>query len=89
MSFQKHKPKGGRSHRRQVVHPLPQTPQSEPIAKPESLLLIILNLVCESEIKEAHCISTNPLFKNNVYRQKFPGEVDKCILWYTVSCILR
>ena len=36
-----------------MVHPRPQTPQGEPVAKPGTILLIILNLVCKSDIKEA------------------------------------
>ena len=34
----------------EVVHPLPQTPQGEPVAKPGTPLLIILSLVCKSDI---------------------------------------
>ena len=40
----------------EVVHPRPQTLQGEPGVKPETHLLIILSLVCKSDIKEAHCI---------------------------------
>ena len=41
-------------HGKQVVHPRPKTPQGESIAEPETLRLIILSLVCESDIKEVH-----------------------------------
>ena len=35
----------------QVVHPRPQTPQIEPVAKPETFLLINLNSECKSLIE--------------------------------------
>ena len=38
----------------QVVNPRPQTPQEESVAPPATLLLIVLNLVFESGIKEVH-----------------------------------
>ena len=37
-------PKSGLSCRRQMVHPRPQTPQGESVAKPETPLLIILSI---------------------------------------------
>ena len=40
-------PKSGLSCRRQVVHPRPQTPQGESVAKPETPLLIILSIACK------------------------------------------
>ena len=39
-----------------VAHPRPQTPQGEPVAKPGTLRLIILSLVCKSDIKSPLCI---------------------------------
>ena len=42
-----HEPQIGPSHRRQVVHARPQTPRDESVAKPETLLLIILSMVCK------------------------------------------
>ena len=50
----KHKPKIGPSHRRQVVHPRPQTPQVESVAKPETLMLIILSIACKYDRNEVH-----------------------------------
>ena len=47
--FFKQRPERGPSYRRQVVHPRPQTPQKEPIAKPGTPVLIILSLVCKSD----------------------------------------
>ena len=35
---------------RQVVHPWPQTPQRESVAKPEHPLLIILSIACEYDV---------------------------------------
>ena len=35
---------------RQVVHPRPQTPQGESVAKPETPLLIILSIACKYEV---------------------------------------
>ena len=49
--------------KRQVVNPRPQTPQGESGTKPGKLLLIILSLVCKSDIKEVHGELSNPLFK--------------------------
>ena len=49
-----YKPKSGPSCRRQVVHPRPQTPQWESVAKPGTPLLIILSVVCKSDIQEVH-----------------------------------
>ena len=63
----KHTPQFGSSYRRQVFHPWPQTPQGEPDAKSETLLLIKLN-ICKSDIKRAHCVSSNPLLKMSVER---------------------
>ena len=40
-------PKSGLSCRRQVVHPRPQTPQGESVAKPETPLLIVLSIACK------------------------------------------
>ena len=39
--------------------------------------LIILSLVCESDVKEFHGELSNPLFEKNVHGQRHPGEVDK------------
>ena len=39
--------RSGLSFRRQVVHPRPQTPQAESVAKPETPPLIILSLACK------------------------------------------
>ena len=63
---------------REVVDPRPQTPQVEPVAKPETLLLIMLSLACKSDIKQAHYVLSNPLFKKNVRGQKHPREVGDC-----------
>ena len=49
-----YKPKSGPSCRRQVVHLRPQTPQWESVAKPGTPLLIILSVVCKSDIQEVH-----------------------------------
>ena len=45
ISFKKINLMSGPLHKRQVVHPRPQTPQGESVDKPETLLLIILGLV--------------------------------------------
>ena len=37
-----------------------QTPQWPQVAKPETLLQIILSLVCKSDMKESHCVLSNP-----------------------------
>ena len=42
----------GDHHEGGVVHPRHQTPQGESVVKPEAVLLMILTLVCESDIKE-------------------------------------
>ena len=34
----------------QVVHPRPQTPQGESVAKPETPLLTMLNIACKYEV---------------------------------------
>ena len=59
----KHKPKIAPSHRRLVVHPRPQTPQGESVAKHETLLLIILNIVSKYEIKDVRETATIRFFK--------------------------
>ena len=46
-----------------MVHPQPQTLQGEQVAKPGTPLLIILSLVCKSDIKETHYVSSNLLFE--------------------------
>ena len=63
-NLKKHGPNSGTSYRRQVVHPRPQARQGEPVAKPETVMLTILNLVYKSDIRGGHCISSNPLLKN-------------------------
>ena len=35
----------------------------EPVVRPETPLSIILSLACKSDIKEAHSVFSNPLFK--------------------------
>ena len=37
-------------HARQVVHPRPQTPQGESVAKPKTHLLIIFIIACKYEV---------------------------------------
>ena len=62
-------PKSGLSCRRQVVHPRPQTPQGESVAKPETPLLIILSIACkwgpwqhvQSVIRKAKSVDKNIL----------------------------
>ena len=62
-------PKSGPSCRRQVVHPRPQTPQGESVAKPETPLLIILSIACkwgpcqhvQSVIRKAKSVDKNIL----------------------------
>ena len=56
------KPKSELSCRRQVVHPRPQTPQGESVAKPETPLLIILSITCKSDMQEVHCNLFSPFF---------------------------
>ena len=53
----------------------PNTGQS--VVKPEAVLLIILTLVRESDIKEVRG-NIVLLFKNKFRGQKYPGDVDKC-----------
>ena len=61
-----------------MVHPQPQTPQGESVAKPVTLLLIILSIVCKCDIKEVLGNQSNPLFKKRVCGRKHPWEVDNC-----------
>ena len=49
-----------------------------PIVKPGTLLLIILSLICKSDIKEVHGKLSNPLCGKDVGGQKHPREMDKC-----------
>ena len=46
-----------------MVHAGFQTSQGEPVAEPETLLLIIRILARKYDIKEALCILSNPLLK--------------------------
>ena len=50
----------GPSYRGKVVHPRPQTPQGESVAKPETPLLIILSIACNYEV---HGNLFSPLFE--------------------------
>ena len=54
------------AYRRQMVNRRHQTPQIGTVAKPEPLLLIILTLVCEYDIREVHDNLPNPLFETEV-----------------------
>ena len=37
-----------------MVHPRPQIPQGESVAKPETRLLIIMSIACKHDIKGVH-----------------------------------
>ena len=64
-------PKSGLSCRGQVVHPRPQTPQGESVAKPDTPLLIILSIACkwspwqhvQSVIRKAKSVDKNIIGK--------------------------
>ena len=56
---QRHKPKIEPPHRRHVVHPRPQTPPGESVAKSETLLLIIPSLICQYDINGVHGNKSN------------------------------
>ena len=43
-----------------MVHRRRQTLQWPQVAKPETFLQIILSLVCKSDMKESHCVLSNP-----------------------------
>ena len=60
LSILKCEPKSGLLCRRQVVHPRPQTPQGESVAKPEKPLLVILCKACKYEV---HGNLFSPLFE--------------------------
>ena len=45
-----------------MLHARPQTPQEESVAKPGTVPLTILSLVCHSDIKEVHGNLSNPFF---------------------------
>ena len=62
----------------QMVHPLPQTPQGESVAKPGTLLLIILSLVCDIDVKEGHSNLSHPFFEKKVCGEKHASAADKC-----------
>ena len=49
-----------------MAHSWPQTPHGETVAKPGTLLLIHLNLICKSSIKGVHGKLSNPLVENEV-----------------------
>ena len=53
----------------QLVHPRPQTPQGESVAKFGTSLLIILSVACQSHIEEVPFLFCG---------QKHPWEVDLC-----------
>ena len=64
--------------RKQVVHPQPQTPQEESVAKQGIPLLIILSLVCKSDIKKVLGNMPRPLFEKNVrWQNLWLAKVDK------------
>ena len=71
----KHKPEIGPSGRRQVVHPQPQTPQGDSVAKSETLLLIILSIVW---YKGGPWTLVQSVFQKKVRGQKHPWKVDNC-----------
>ena len=61
-----------------MVHPRPQTPQGESVAKHETLLLIIPSIVRKYGIKDVDGSKSNPFFKKEVRGRKHPREVDNC-----------
>ena len=67
-------PKSGPSCRRTVVHPRPQTPQGESVAKPGTPMLIILSIACKYEVHGNLC---SPLFEKQCPWTKHPREVVK------------
>ena len=73
----KHEPISGRPYRSQVVHPRPQTLQGESVVKPETLLLIIPSLLCDSDINEGYRKVSKPLFEKIVREQKHQREAEK------------
>ena len=74
--FQKHEPKSGPPCKIEVVHPWPQTPQGESVARPATLLFIILSLVCKSDIQEVYGKLSDRLFEKNVREQKHSRAVE-------------
>ena len=68
--FENQMPESGPSYWMQVVRPLPQQSQGKPVAKLWTPRRIMLSLVCKSDIKEAHSVSSNSLLK------KHPRKVD-------------
>ena len=56
-----------------MVHPRPQTPRGESVAKPETPLLIILTIACKYEVTT--CLAHYS--KSKVREQKHPREVVK------------
>ena len=50
----------------------PQTPQGESVAKPRTLLLLILNLECKFDIHGLYSNVSNPFFEKKVCGQKRP-----------------
>ena len=68
--FKKHKSTIGPPCRRQAVHPSSQTPRDISVAKPGTLLLILLSLVCKTDRKDVHGKLSTPLFEKNVRGQK-------------------
>ena len=67
-----------------MVHPRPQTPQGESVAKPETPLLIILSIACKYEV---HVNLISPLFEKQSLWTKHPREVVKIEIYYVVSHI--
>ena len=55
----------------QVVHPRPQTPQGESVAKPEIPPVIIRSIACKYEV---HGNLFSPLFENNFRGQNLIGR---------------
>ena len=60
-----------------MVHPPPQTPQGESVAKPETLLLIIISLVCKHDTKDVFDYLSSKCFQKVVRGHKYHRKVDK------------
>ena len=55
--------------------------QGESFVKPGTFLLMMLSLVCKTDIKEVHGSLSNPISEKIVHGQKHPSPFDNTVFF--------
>ena len=72
--FKSRFPKKWTKYRTQVVNPHHQTPQGQPVVRPENSPIEYPSWVARCDLKGSYDIILNPIFLKKVHWQKYPGR---------------